>query len=473
MSSRANHPPLLAIASAFEEEVERLLRLRFTWLISLWLGLIGLQYALAGAVYLAVRSMEGVEAAPFAMLREPILLGVLALRLATLVAALVLVRKAVKTGRGVVRTAYWVLILSGLWSIGGAIGEEIHHLNTEGWRLGAMAPVILVIALSHFFACALLPWTPRQGVQPLLVLYPAWLITTALVEPLGVMHLVTGALVAPSIISVGLLLCWWRISRLRNEVEVNQLRRQFSRSRRDLIDARKIHERRFPRPLEQGPIRLAYAYEPMRQVGGDFLHVHAAPDGALSVVLIDVTGHGIPAALTVNRVDGEVQRLYAEQPDASPAEVVARLNRYFHLVMARHSIFATAVLCRIHLDGRMEWVNAGHPPAFIRRRDGSLEALESTAFMLGAAPDEAFDPGMQAASLEVDDLVILYTDGAIEAVDERGRQFGVRGVEQVVARWRPDFPVQLAQFLPQAVSEYRHGATQDDVLITTVSRAAG
>jgi len=447
-----------------------LLRVRFTWLISLWLGLIGFQYALAAAVYFTMRSMGGVEAAPFAALRDPILLGMLVLRLVTLVGALVLVRRVVKSGRGVLRTAYWVLILTGLWSIGGAIGEEINFLNTQGWRLGSMAPVIVIIALSHFLACALLPWTPRQGLLPLLVLYPAWIITTWLVEPPGVVHFLTGALIAPSIISVGMLLCWWRISRLRNEVEVNQLRRQFTRSRRDLIDARTIHERRFPRPLDEGPIRLAYSYEPMRQVGGDFLHVHTAPDGALSVVLIDVTGHGIPAALTVNRVDGEVQRLYAEQPGASPAEVVARLNRYFHLIMARHSIFATAFICRIRPDGAMEWVNAGHPPAIIRRRDGALEALESTAFMLGAAPDEIFDAGMQTTLLDVDEPLVLYTDGASEAVDERGRPFGVKGVQQVVARWTPDMPIRLAQFLPNAIGAYRCGATQDDVLITTLQR---
>jgi hypothetical protein len=66
---------------------------------------------------------------------------------------------------------------------------------------------------------------------------------------------------------------------------------------------------------------------------------------------------------------------------------------------------------------------------------------------------------------------VIYTDGATEAVDERGRQFGVTGVRQVVERWRPDMHLDLSDLLPQAVGRYRDGATRDDVLITTVRRA--
>ncbi len=465
-------PPPLPIASAFEEEIERLLRLRFTWLVSLWLGLIAMQHALGAAIYWCMSLVGTSVPMPLAALSDPVLLAVEVLRLLTLLAALLLVRTRLSSRMAVLRLAYWVLILTGLCSIGGAIGQEIRLLNTGAMSAGAMAWVIVIVAMSHFAACALLPWTPSQGIKPLLVLYPAWIITALLVERLTVLHFLTGALLAPSIIALGLLLCWWRISRLRNQVEINQLRRQFTLSRRDLVDARKIHERRFPAPIETGPIRLAYSYEPMRQVGGDFLFTHMPEPDSLSVVLIDVTGHGIPAALTVNRVDGEVQRLYAERPDASPEHVVSLLNRYFHLVMARHSIFATAFICRIRPGGEMEWVSAGHPPAFIRRNDGSVTALESTAFLLGAVPEEVFDAGMKSTALGVGEVVILYTDGAIEAVDERGRAFGIRGVEQVVRRWSRDVPLDLAHFLPHALGQSRCGATQDDVLITTVTRAA-
>lgn len=463
-------PPVVS-ASTFENEIGRLLRVRFTWLVSLWLGLIGLQYAAGALLQLLLGAEVPLDGGPLRRLANPILLGLALVRVGTLLAALILVRTKITSRHGVLRLAYWVLVLTGLCSIGAAVGQQIESVNALSMSLGAMAWPIVVIALSHFFACALLPWTPRQGLYPLLVLYPAWLVMTLLVERFTVMHLATGVFIAPSINSAALLMCWWRISRLRNEVEMTQLRKQFKRSRRDLIDARKIHELRFPSPLSSGPLQLSYGYEPMRQVGGDFLHAHVDPSGALSVALIDVTGHGIPAALTVNRVDGEVQRLYAEHPLASPREVATLLNRYFHLVMFRHSIFATAFIFRIEPDGKMDWVNAGHPPAFIRHRDGSLEALDSTAFLIGAAPDADFDAGMQTTHLHEDEVVVVYTDGATEAVDERGRQFGIEGVRQVVEQWQPLMHPDLSDLLPKAVGKYRDGATRDDVLITTVRRS--
>lgn len=462
-------PPVVS-ESTFENEIARLLRLRFTWLVSLWLGLIGLQYLMSLGIHWMVRSAASVETS-ISWLSNPVLLSLAIVRLLTLLAALVLVRTVIGSRAGVLRLAYWVLVLSGLCSIGAGVGEQIDSTAaTSG--VGTMSGSIVVIAISHFFACLLLPWTPRQGLNPLLVLYPAWVVVTLLVEPFTAMHVATGVFIAPSINSMALVLCWWRIHRLHSHVEMTQLRYQFRRSRRDLIDARKIHELRFPRPAEDGSLQFRYSYEPMRQVGGDFLHAHHDEEGNLHVVLIDVTGHGIPAALTVNRVDGEVQRLYGEQSGAAPDEVARAINRYFHLVMFRHSIFATAFIFKLRPDGGMEWVNAGHPPAFVRRNDGSLEALESTAFMLGAAPDEVFDPGMQTTQLGEEELVLVYTDGATEATDGRGRQFGIDGVRQVVESWRPGMHLDLSEFLPQAVSAYREGATKDDVLITTVRRAA-
>ena len=85
---------------------------------------------------------------------------------------------------------------------------------------------------------------------------------------------------------------------------------------------------------DDGPVRLNYVYEPMRQIGGDLLFVHPPPDamrdgsGTFSAVILDVTGHGIAAALTVNRLVGELERLFSENAAASPGDVLRGLNRY-------------------------------------------------------------------------------------------------------------------------------------------------
>src|SRR5262249_42834489 len=108
----------------------------------------------------------------------------------------------------------------------------------------------------------------------------------------------------------GVLISWWRYARFGRRFGQSMLAERYGELERDLVDARRIHEALFPPPVTRGPVRLAYRYDPMRQIGGDFLYAHPilpAPgvnDGPLSVVLIDVTGHGVPAAMTVSGLHG-------------------------------------------------------------------------------------------------------------------------------------------------------------------------
>ena len=197
---------------------------------------------------------------------------------------------------------------------------------------------------------------------------------------------------SPLIALPGTAICWFRDSRRLEKYKLRFLQQRYGEVRRELTDARKIHESLFPAEVEHGAVRMTYRYEPMRQIGGDFLFVCPAPmqgagDGGdgLNVVLIDVTGHGIPAALTVNRLHGELERIFAEDPLIPPGEVLALLNRYVHLTLAPHSIYGTAVCVRIDPgSGKLEFASGGHPPAFLRGVDGTLERLDSTSFVLGA-----------------------------------------------------------------------------------------
>ena len=475
----------------FEHEVTRLLRIRFTWLCALWLALIALQLTLSLAARFLLGGLASTSASANAQAQEalrlmftPTFITVESVRVLALLTALWLVRRRARTQEDVLRIAYRLLLVAGLCTFARSIGVHFDRNTIDYADMDPLAWEIVSVATAHLFACFLLPWTPQQGIRPLLMLYPVWIAATLWLEGFSVAFVATGVLIAPSLASIGLTFCWWRHSRLRERVEVRHLRRQFTRSRRDLIDARNLHERRFPQPIADGPVRLSYSYEPMRQVGGDFLHAHLDAAGSLHVVLIDVTGHGIPAALAVNRIDGELARVFAENPAAPPREVLTLLNRYLHLTMARYSMYATAIALRLDCDGTLEWTNGGHPPAFIRRAGSppshiqatqpaasGVERLDSTTYMLGAVPDEIFDPGVRRDRLDRGDTLVLYTDGACEAVDRRGAQLGLPGIVRILASWRPEMSVGLIPFLPEAVRHHRAGAPQDDVLIAAVSRA--
>ncbi len=338
----------------------------------------------------------------------------------------------------------------------------------------------------HFFACLFLPWTPGESIRPLVPL----LILNAIIIVAFMAHAtVTGVgsfklaflgslfiLISAFVALPGAAICWWRNSRFRDRLSHRMLRGRYLELRQELTNARTIHESLFPRPHVTGPIRFNYIYEPMRQIGGDYLYAsfHTFAEGrkTLSIALIDVTGHGIPAALTVNRLHGELERIFAEHPGISPGEVLRLLNSYVHLTLATHSVYVTAVCFRVD-SGRdtLDYASGGHPPAFIRTSDGRVEQLDSTSFVLGACAGSDFHPAEKTIPFHLGDTLIAYTDGALEARDKNGRFLGVAGMLRIVASTRATSTSGIPAGILKAVEQYRHGPTEDDTLVIEVTRS--
>jgi serine phosphatase RsbU (regulator of sigma subunit) len=191
---------------------------------------------------------------------------------------------------------------------------------------------------------------------------------------------------------------------------------------------------------------------------------------------VDVTGHGIPAALTVNRLHGELDRIFAEVPETSPGEALALLNRYVHLTLSSHSVYVTALCVRVDSKrGALEYASGGHPPAFVRAVDGTVEQLDSTAFVLGACPAPDFKPEQRTVRFGPGDSLIAYTDGAIEARDSTGRYFGIVGLQKVIAGGKSDAAAKSGDAgwtgaVLSAVDRYRFGPPADDTLVVEISR---
>ncbi len=338
---------------------------------------------------------------------------------------------------------------------------------------------LVSIFLTHFFACAFLPLSPRESLKPMAPL----LLLAAVVTLVYARGFWTPALVialSPLTAAPGALIAWRRHGAFRRRFHLSVLRDRYGQMKRELTDARRIHEALFPAPLRTGPVRFDYRYEPMRQIGGDFLFAHRFagvvddPDVAaepVSLVLIDVTGHGIPAALTVNRLHGELERLFAEEPDITPGQTLEALNRYVNLTLATHSVYATALCLRADPTRQtLAYASGGHPPAFLRTVDGRLEQLDSTAFVLGACSDEDFEPGERVVPFGLGDTLVAYTDGAIEARDRQGRMLGVEGLRAIVLGLAASDQAGLCQAVLDAVNRHREGPLLDDTLIVALYR---
>lgn len=334
------------------------------------------------------------------------------------------------------------------------------------------------IMLYHVLACIFLPWSPAQALKPIgpvLVINAIAILLLRESQPWVKAILMVLSLFAAA---PGLGIVAIKQSRRMELFRLQMLQARYGQMRQELVDARRIHEALFPSPIQDGPVRLDYRYEPMRQIGGDYLYARFAPCeregdgavGAFNVLLLDVTGHGIAAALTVNRLYGEVERLFAERPNAGPGEVLSALNHYVHLTLANHSIYATALCLRFDYErGVLEYASGGHPPAYVCSSAGTIESLDSTALVLGACAGRDFDPCVQERRFERGDTLLAYTDGAIEARSEHGKMLGVQGLLRALSSCsKVHASGGLAAAILQVVESHRCGPPEDDTLVVEV-----
>jgi len=451
---------------SFTKETNDLLRKRLIWFISIWVALGAINLAVTGVMLIQgidVFSIlsDGRQRA-FFILTSLLWFGIY------LGALLVAIGKGVST-KSIIHISMGLIILDGLMGIGIRVMD-----------IGPSAMISFLIA--HFIACCLFPWTIRQALIPILVIASASILAHTVVEGHWsiVSVLLTIALMLFSLpaIAIAGIKHSQRIQKSTNKF----LSQRYGMLRQELAYARQVHEALYPAPRVTGNIRYAYQYEPMRQIGGDYLYTKVAEpiDGKgenISVIIIDVTGHGIPAALTVNRLHGEIDICFAENPDISPGELLERLNKYVHLTLAKHSIYATAVCLRVDHDrGIIEYASGGHPPAFIRGVDGSLRDLDPTAFVLGACAAEDFQAGQIQTEFMPGDSLIVYTDGAIEARSIDGKMLHIDGLRRLLAV--PAMPGienagqgQWAERILTEVAAYRSGLPpEDDTLIIEIYR---
>lgn len=351
------------------------------------------------------------------------------------------------------------------------------HILSEWLRMPVRLGMWGVL-VTHVVACSFLPWTVGQSLRPFLILLALQTTQVLVAREGGVVGVILTIAFSGLAGAPGAFICWLRHSRRLEQYRVQFLQQRYGEVRRELVDARRIHESMFPKEITEGPVQLRYSYEPMRQIGGDYLFAWKEPTaeggaGRFNLVLMDVTGHGIAAALTVNRLHGELQRVYAEDPEIHPGEVLRLLNRYVNLTLAHHSVFLTAICLRVDVRrDLLEYASGGHPPAYLRGVDGSIQQLPATSFVLGACPDAQFDSHAQSVRFGPGDCIIAYTDGAIEARPPGGKMLGMSGFLRLIAMPRDrsqSWPLSLLM----EVERYRACPPEDDTLVIEVSRPVG
>src|SRR6266849_4711793 len=199
---------------------------------------------------------------------------------------------------------------------------------------------------------------------------------------------------------------------------------------KELEIAEQIQRSILPREVPRlAGVEIAARYLPMSAVAGDFYDFLTLEGHKLSILVADVTGHGVPAALIASmlKVAFAVQTAHAQNPE----RVLIGLNHALCGKFEEH--FVTAAYLYADLDAKIvRYAGAGHPPLLLASRsNGETRSIEQNGLFLGMFPDAVYSS--IEIPLQQDDRYVLYTDGLPESTSAKGEEFGLARCKQFLA----------------------------------------
>jgi sigma-B regulation protein RsbU (phosphoserine phosphatase) len=231
------------------------------------------------------------------------------------------------------------------------------------------------------------------------------------------------------------------------------------RLEREMHLAAEIQRQILPKGLPVVPgYSLTGWYRPARQVGGDYYDIFPHRDGRVGLLVGDVSGKGMPAALMVSTLHSAL-RLLMDHLAFGPA-LLERVNRHIVESSAANK-FITMLLAELDpRTGVLTYMNAGHNPGILLRVGGAVEQLGAGGLPLGLLPEARFQS--RALTLEPGDLLCLYSDGITEAGSPDDEEFGMGRLIDLLRRERHRPLVEAMEEIQRAVADFSHGLPQGD-----------
>ena len=235
------------------------------------------------------------------------------------------------------------------------------------------------------------------------------------------------------------------------------------RAAHELEIATQVQARLFPQRLP--PLRAldyAGACVQTRSVGGDYFDFLEVGQERLALVIGDISGKGMPAALLMANLQANLRSLCAIAFE-QPGQLLRSVNRVFFENTADNA-FATLFYSEFDdRTSRLRYANCGHLPALVLRADGSVERLETTAPALGIFGD--WQCATTERQLYPGDLLAIYTDGITEAFDPAGEEFGEERLVAALHRSRDLSPRDLIPAIFDEVHRFSPHEQRDDVTL--------
>ncbi|MHB0958487.1 MAG: PP2C family protein-serine/threonine phosphatase [Pirellulaceae bacterium] len=235
---------------------------------------------------------------------------------------------------------------------------------------------------------------------------------------------------------------------------------EIDRDRRHEMDkARRIQEHLLPHDIGIPGLDVANFYQPATEVAGDYYDVVAVPDGSWLLCIADVSGHGVPAAMSAAML--KTLLLHAAEHCVRPAHILRFINDRFATV-SLDGDFASMVLARwMPKTAKLEYASAGHGHAwFLPAVGGTPRELPSTGSLLGIQADSTWES--ECLELAARDRLLLTTDGITEAFNAQDEQFGGDRLASMFVNSK-DIPLaDFVQRIHEAWSAHRGNAVPTD-----------
>jgi len=233
--------------------------------------------------------------------------------------------------------------------------------------------------------------------------------------------------------------------------------------------ARKIQESLLPdRAIQIEGLDIEGSSSPAKTIGGDFYDLIKISDKKLLVIVADVSGKGIPAALNLSKVQAMIQ--FSAKVFKSPKEILQSVNKQIYNKIDRKS-FVTIAAGLFDLENNtLKICRAGHNPSLVAN---SIEVKEINSKGIGLGLDNAklFDANLQEIEIELKsgDVFLFYSDGLTEAMNQFKEEFGLQNVKNILQENSGKHAIDIQRSLIDAAKEFKGNAEQnDDITIVTV-----
>ena len=241
-------------------------------------------------------------------------------------------------------------------------------------------------------------------------------------------------------------------------------KRERQRLEQELSIAREIQQALVPQGLHDYPhFSITGIYRPCNEVGGDYFDVFPLPDGRIAILIADVAGKGLGAALLTTMLQGALSGMTL---DVDPVKVFNHLNQFL-CQRAAVGRCATMFFGLLDPDGAFEFIRAGHPSPLLLRGDEVSELYSTGSLPIGLLERETFTSSR--IQLEPGDTLLLFTDGVTEAEDKDRNLFQDVRLKEAFGQHQDSSFKTLLDGISSAVENFAAGASQaDDVTLLAV-----